>query len=213
MARLPLTKQAGQTIIEVMIAIAIAAVILPALATAVVASREGRAQEAERLQATALARQAAEAVRSVREKGWSNISSLTAGSPYRPIIASNAWSLTAGAETIGNFTRQIVATDVERDSSGTIVDSGGTADPSTRKLTVTVSWTQPVTGSVVLEAYYQRYLSNAAWTQTTQAEFDGGTDTQTSVTATGGGQVELAPGTTPRLMQSDTTFNDALTKL
>ncbi len=210
MARLLLTKQAGQTIVEVMVAIAIAAVILPALATAIVASREGRAQEAERTQATALARQANEAVRSVREKGWSNISALTAGSPYHPTTAANAWSLTSGAETIGNFTRQVVASDVQRNTStGAIVTSGGLVDPSTRKVTVTVSWSNPVSGSVVLENYYQRFMGNAAWTQTTQAEFNGGTPLYTSVTATGGGQVELGPGNTPRLLQSNTNFADA----
>lgn len=189
--------QSGQTVVEVLMAIALSAIMLPALATALVASREGRAQEAERLQATALARQADEAVRSVREKGWTNISSLTAGSPYRPAIdtsPANSWELVAGAETIGTFTRQVVATDVQRNSSGQIVTSGGTVDSSTRKITITVSWTQPASGSVVLEDYYHRYLNNAAWTQTTQAEFNAGTTTDVVVTNTAGGEVELAAG-------------------
>jgi hypothetical protein len=192
------TKSSGQTVIEVLVAIGLSAIMLPALATALVASREGRAQEAERLQATALARQADEIMRSIREKGWTNISSLTAGSPYRPAIDSspaNSWELLAGAETIGSFTRQIVASDVQRNASGQIVPSGGTVDQSTRKITITVSWTQPANGSVVLEDYYHRYLGNAAWSQTTQAEFTAGTETNTVATATGGGQVELSPGT------------------
>ncbi len=84
--------------------------------------------------------------------------------------------------------------DVQRNGSGAIVTTGGTVDPSTKKIVSTVSWTLPLPSSVSSETYYQRYLGNAAWTQTTQAEFTAGTRTNTSVTSTGGGQVELSAG-------------------
>jgi prepilin-type N-terminal cleavage/methylation domain-containing protein len=188
-------SQKGQTLVEVLVAIAIAGIMLPALATALAASREGRAQEEERVQATALLREADEAVRSVREKGWTGFA---VNGTYRPAISGSTWTLTSGAETIGTFTRQVVISDVQRNSSGAIVTSGGTVDPSTKKVVGTVSWTLPLPSSVTSESYYQRHLNNTAWNQTTQAEFTAGTETNTVATATGGGQVELTntPGGT-----------------
>ncbi len=56
----------GQTLVEILVAIALAGILLPALMTAFVASREGRVQEELRVQATALLREAEEAARSAR---------------------------------------------------------------------------------------------------------------------------------------------------
>jgi hypothetical protein len=186
---------AGQTIVEVLVAIGIAGILLPALATAVAASRAGRAQEEERVQAAALLREADEAVRSVREKGWATFA---VNGTYKPAISGSAWTLSSGAETLGNFTRQVVISDAQRNASGALVNSGGTVDPSTKKVVSTVSWSLPLPSSVTSENYFQRYAGNTAWTQTTQAELNAGTKTNTTVTATDGGQVELTntPGST-----------------
>jgi len=50
------------------------------------------------------------------------------------------WQLLFDKETIGIFTREIVIEPVERDTTDNIVESGGTLDPQTKKVTVTVSW-------------------------------------------------------------------------
>lgn len=186
-----LHRQAGQTLVELLVAIGLSAILLPALATAIIASREGRAQEAERSQAAGLLREATEAVRSVREKGWTGFA---VNGTYHPSVSGNAWALTAGSETIGNFTRSVLVADAQRNSGGAIVASGGTIDGATKKITVTVSWTNPVTTSLSTDMYFQRYLGNAAWSQTTQADFNGGTKTNVSVTNNSGGEVELAAG-------------------
>ncbi|HSE61384.1 MAG TPA: prepilin-type N-terminal cleavage/methylation domain-containing protein [Candidatus Saccharimonadales bacterium] len=199
-------KQRGQTIIELLVAIGISAIMLPALATAVFASREGRAQDAERLQAAALLRETDEAVRSVREKGWA---AFAVNGTYHPAINIAAWNLVAGSEVVGNFTRQVVISDVQRNAAGAIVPSGGTIDQSTKKVTTTVSWSQPMNGSLSTETYYQRYLGNAAWAQTTQAEFNAGTKTNTTATSTGDGQVELAGGGGGSHVQTAGSNNDA----
>jgi type II secretory pathway pseudopilin PulG len=200
-------KQSGQALVELLVAMGIAALMLPALATAVVASREGRAQQEKRLQASALLREANEAVRIVRQNNWTGVS---ANGTYRPTISGSSWTLTAGAETIGNFTRSIVISDAQRDAGGAIVTSGGTADPSTKRAVATVSWTTPVPDSVSNEAYLNRYVNNTTWSQTTQAEFAAGTETNVVATATSGGQLELSPtaGASITHQQSTGTFND-----
>src|SRR3990167_3628807 len=58
----------GQSLVEILIAIGLTGILLPALLTGLVSSREGKAQEGQRLQATALLRESEEAIRSVREK-------------------------------------------------------------------------------------------------------------------------------------------------
>lgn len=182
------TRQRGQTLVEMLVVIGLSAIMLPALATAMVASREGRAQESERMQAAALLNEADEAVRSIREKGWTNIA---VNGTYSPTVTGSVWSLAAGPETVGSFTRSIVIADVQRDSSGGIVASGGTVDSSTKKVVTTVSWTTPIASSLTNESYYSRHLNNNAWTHTSQADFSG---TKVNTTATPSGQVELTTG-------------------
>jgi len=186
-----LKRKKAQTLIEILVAIGLAAVILPGLLTGFVASREGKAQESQRLQAVALLREAEEALRSTREGSWTNIET---NGTYYPAISGNAWTLTSGTETIGEFTREIIIADVERDSNGAIVASGGTVDPSTKSAVSTVSWSTPISSSVSSTNYFHRYLSNAAWTQTNQPDFNGGTHNGTETTSNGGGAVELSQG-------------------
>ncbi len=198
-------KTAGQMLVELLVAIGLAAIMLPALATALVGAREGQAQENERLQATALLREASEAIRSVREKGWTNIAT---NGTYHPTITGNTWSLAAGSETIDNFIRHIVISDVQRNSSGAIIDSGGTVDPSTKKITITLSWTTPITTTMSEELYFSRHQANAVIDDTTQADFNTGAHTNTTATNTSGGEIQLAstPGsvswTTPSIAGS-----------
>ena len=187
-------KRGGQSLIEVLIALGLASILLPALLTGLVASREGKAQEAQRLQATALAQEAQEITRNVREKGWSNIPT-SGGSPYHPQATGTSWSLASGAEPISQFTRKIDIADVRRDpATGNIVTSGGQIDPSTKKLVTTVAWNTPYVSQVDSILYLSRFLNNNTWIQTNQTDFDAGTHNGTKTVPTGGGpdaQVEL----------------------
>lgn len=182
-------KQRGATLVEVLVAIALTGIMLPTLATALVTSHAGRATVRQQLKATALAHEAAEAVRVVREQGWENLADGT----YHPAISGSTWSLASGSETVGNFTRQIVINPAERDSGGSLVQSG-TADPAAKRVEITVSWNQPYSASVSEELYFTRWQNNSAWAQTSEADFLTGTVADTVITNNSGGEVELAPG-------------------
>lgn len=98
-------------------------------------------QENERYQkASFLAEEAIELVRSVKDANWISISNLTMGSDYHLVIIESVWSLQPGSETFAEFTRKVVFSSVNRDSSDNIVTSGGTNDSNTKKVTATVSW-------------------------------------------------------------------------
>lgn len=102
-------------------------------------------------QAAFLLEEGAEAVRISRDNAWSNISSLTVGANYYPTFSGETWTLSATPNTVGIFTRRVVISNVNRDTSidtstnKDIVSSGGALDTGTKLVAVTVSWTEGAT--------------------------------------------------------------------
>lgn len=187
----------GQTLIEILVAIGIASIILPALLTGFISSREGKVQQKKRLEAVSILKETQEAIRSIREKGWINVS--TNGTYHPQIAADNSWELVTGLQVVGDFTRQLVISDVFRDATGAIVDTGGILDPSMKKVTTTISWNLPYASSVTSTSYIAR-LYNLSHTETLGlhvplADFDLGTKTGITVTKTIDGEFVLSSGT------------------
>lgn len=188
--------QLGQSMVELLIAIGLAAVLLPAILTGLISAKEGKAQQVQKTQAVPLLTQAQEAVRSVREKSaidktWDTFAT---NGTYHPLRSGNAWTLAANAETInGVYTRSIVISDVYRNVSGAIVVLGGVIDPSTKRLVSTVSWNTPNPSSVSSTLFITRNI-NSSYTETTQAQFNAGTTTFVAITNTSGGEVTLGAG-------------------
>lgn len=82
------------------------------------------------------AQEGIEAVRSIKNRAWTNI---TAGT-YGLSTSGGQWSFSGTSNTSGKFTRQIVVTQGQRNGSNDIVDSGGTTDLNLFKATSTVTW-------------------------------------------------------------------------
>ncbi len=183
-------KNRGQSIVELLVAIAVAAVVIPGIAAGLFAARQGKAQEQQRLEAVALVHEAHEAVRVARESSWVNVAT---NGTYHPVISTPTWALGNGADVVNGYTRSITIDAVYRNASGTIVLTGGTLDPSTKKVTIIVAWGTPLPTSVS-EVMYLTRLGNLAYVQTTKAEFDTGTLTNAITTNTAGGEVTLAAG-------------------
>lgn len=181
----------GQTLIELVLAMGLAVIIFPALLAGFMSSREGKAQQEIRLQAIALLKETEQAVRSVRSNGWSSFTSVTINSPYHPEISGSQWTLVSGTQTTNGLTQSVILSDVARNTNGDIVTSGGTNDPSTKKVEITISWTQPNASNITSTTYYTR-SDNAKYLHTTNTDFDAGTLDDTQVTTTLGGEVLLA---------------------
>ena len=173
--------QPGQTLIELLILIGIASVFLPALLTGLVASREGKAQQQQRLEAASILKETNEAVRIVREAGWE---AFAVNGQYHPVISGNTWSLATGSATTGNFTQLVEIFDVYRDATGAIVTTGGSLDGSTKRIVTTISWGSPIASNVSSTMYLTRFLENEAYVETTQTQFNAGTLTGVTVRAT-----------------------------
>lgn len=185
-------KSKGALLVEVLLAMALSSILLPALLTGLFTSSQGKTQQNKRVAAIALMKETEEAVRSVREKGWSNI---PAAGTYHPGVSANAWALLSGTESINGYTRSVAISDVYRDSNGVVVQNGGTLDSSTKKAVISITWGFPYASAATSTMYLTRYLQNAASTQTSQSDFTSGTTTNTAVTNTSGGEVTLAPNT------------------
>ncbi|HWY79381.1 MAG TPA: hypothetical protein VNW29_03420 [Candidatus Sulfotelmatobacter sp.] len=183
-------------LIELVLVIGLTAIILPALLTGLIASREGKPQQEQNLQATALLQETVSAVRQARDNDWTTI---TVDGIFHPVIINNEWTLASGSATINGLTQQAVINDVHRNSSGIIVTMGGTLDPSTKQVVITISWTQPYSSSITSTVYLTR-TTNFTHTNTTVTDFIGGTLTGTVVASTSGtqisndGQVQLGAG-------------------
>lgn len=185
-------NKSGQSLVELLLAMALAAILLPALLTSLVASREGRAQQKQRVEAMTLLRESEEAIRNVRENGWTTFA---INGTFYPVISGSNWSLASGSATINStFIQQVVISDVYRDSNGAIVSSGGTIDPSSKKVITTVSWSEPHTSAVSSTLYITRYLDNLTDGDTTEAQFDQGTNASTDTVNNSGGEVVLGTG-------------------
>jgi type II secretory pathway pseudopilin PulG len=184
-------NQAGQMLVELMMAIGLAAVIIPSLLTGLIASREGRPQQQQRAQAIALLKETVSAVQSVKDTDWNIFTTAVTDNPYHPVITSNKWTLATGSSTTNNLTQQVVISDVHRDTNGAIVTTGGTLDPSTKKVISTISWTEPQNSSISSTQYLTR-TTNLSYSHTTAAVLNSGVPLDTQVTNTAGGEIKLA---------------------
>ena len=177
----------GQSLVELLLVIGLSALLLPALLTGLTSSREGKAQQNQRIQATSLLRETYEAVRSIRNRDWSNI---VINGTYHPVISGTMWASASGSITTNGFTRSYSISDINRDSNGAIVPTPtGTVDPSTKKIDVVVSWNQPYVSSVTSTFYLTRWRENLHYTETTQTQFNAGTKTGSAVRASNPPQV------------------------
>lgn len=121
-----LPLQAGQMIVELLVAFGLASILLPAILTGFVSGSDGKVQQQQRLKATGYLEEGVEAVRSIRELDWSNIAT---NGTYYPKVSGSAWAWGVLPDgQIGDFTRTVSIADVSP------------TDLSNKQITVTVSW-------------------------------------------------------------------------
>jgi hypothetical protein len=157
---------AGQSLLEIVIAMALFALIACSLVGLTAGSYAGMLRGGEQLRAGLLADEAVEALRSIRESGWNNIVSSS-------VVLSRTgagWTLSSGeAELLEDkFTRTIVLEDVCRDEQrNSAACPGAYTDAHSKRATVTVAWTG-VSGSVqdVTRTVFLTNWDSKDWIQT-----------------------------------------------
>lgn len=118
------------------------------------------------LQTAFLLEEGMEALRSVRDQGWtSNIANLSlAPASYSLTFSTTTslWLTTTTPEVIDQtFWRTFTISPVSRDTNDDITLSGGTLDPNTKKFTVTLVWRGAVsTTTSSISTYLTNYFND-----------------------------------------------------
>ena len=159
----PIKKEKGVGLIEIIIVGAILAIAFIGIVSFLINSRGITFQNTRNTEATFLAKEAMEALRSMRDESWAtNIAPLTSGTTYYPLISGNKWTLaTTDPGPINSlYIRTVVIENVNRDANDDISGSG-TADPNTKKVVAVVTWQEnQVTKDVTLTTYITNFLNN-----------------------------------------------------
>ena len=185
--------QSGQSLVELLMAIGLAAILMPAFLVGFSATRGGRAQQDQRIQAISYMRQTEEAIRIIRDNGWNTLTPSGNGI-YHPVQSGSTWVLQSGTESPisgTTLTRSVDVEDALRDPVTHQISLSGTDDPSTKAITVTISWQQPIANSSITQVMYVTRHENKSFLDTTVANFTAGTNNGTAVTDIYDGEVEL----------------------
>lgn len=150
-------KQAGITLIEVVVAMSIITSILVVVGLSVQSYVAARAELLLSTQQLYLVEEGYEVVRAIRDSSWSDIASLSLDTTYYLDIATTSIAIGSTPEIIdGSFAREISFASVYRDGADDVVASttpGATVDANMRLLTVRV-------GSVTGTSSMQVLLAN-----------------------------------------------------
>ncbi len=144
-AQSPIDKTCpGFSLVSVLLAVSIFGLIVTALVGSLIYGQESTAMAGARSRAAILADEGLEAVRSIRDENFSN---LTDG-PHGLVISGNQWTLSGTSDTIDSFTRQIVISSV---------------DANRKQVTSTISWQQnpQYTGQVQAISYITNWRAQA----------------------------------------------------
>ena len=175
-----LPKKSGQSLIEVLIAVAVGALIVGSAAGALIFTVRSNQQSHATDTASTLAQELLDQVRSVSESNWQNLYNLSAkGGPTQSCppycyYLDASLNIVAGSEqkVVNNitYTRSFAVENVNRDNCGTKdITSAGQApcspsqtgvldDPSTQKITAKVTWPQ---GGDMAEVLVSEYLTRS----------------------------------------------------
>jgi len=130
----------GLGMVEIIVVVAVILVAFTAILQLFKLQVQNERAKREELQAYALLAEGMEAARVVRDDAWSNLSGLTLGADYYPVISGGAWTLSnIDPGPIDGFTRWVVLSSVDRDGSDNIVASG-TLDSGTLLITAYTEW-------------------------------------------------------------------------
>jgi Tfp pilus assembly protein PilV len=134
------------SLVEVLLAVAIFAVLSTGIIGAIIYGQESTAIAGARERAVKIAEEGIEAVRNIRDSGYSN---LPADGTYGLTISGGIWILAGSSDTTDIFTRTVTL---------------GTIDSRTRNITVNVTWPQTIqrSGSISVNTYLTDWTSAVA---------------------------------------------------
>lgn len=166
----------GFGLVEVVIVTAIITTALFAFSQAGILSLRLLQTERENLEASLLAQEGIEAVRSVRDESWSsNIATLQNNVAYYPVLQNEKWvfATTSPGTINGKYTRYILFNQVYRDLQDKITTATTTVDTGTKIVTSRVTWSGKQKDLMVYLTDFQSSLNQP--TEAKTIYYEGGT--------------------------------------
>jgi len=168
----------AQLLLELLVAISVFSMVAFVLIGSINTTLQSDKYSREYSTASGLLSGLQERARSLSASDWHSIYDVTKGpcsdtSCHYKIVESTStqWEIQQGEETLTlngiNYICYVVVYNVERDGSGNIVDSGGTIDPLTQKVTAYVSWANKT-------KEVSEYVSRSYEEVNTQTDWSGG---------------------------------------
>lgn len=159
----------GQSLIEVLIAVVIGAIMIGAVASVIAPALQSDTYTSRAQTAASLGKELLENVQVWADADWHNIQGVVTETSYYLNITSTPVTAVPGIENVAvgstTYRRSFLVSDVyrESDTSGNgNVSSSGPVDPSTKKVTVYFHW--PPAGTSTLVQYVTRF-SNITFVQ------------------------------------------------
>lgn len=137
----------GSGLVEILVAIFIFTLILGSLINASNMYLSSAIDSLESTKASYLAEEGIEAIKTIRDNNWNNISSLSNDTDYYLYFdtsssTKNIWVSTTTSYFVDSiYDRRFRLGSVYRDANGRIVSSGGSLDPDTKIVTVSIIFT------------------------------------------------------------------------
>lgn len=136
-------NQDGFTIVEVIVAIALILSLIVGSMSVNQLLGSGLVVQENQARAEELAREAMEAVMSVRARDYG----LLQEGGFHPVYADQEWRLVSGEEVVDGFTRRVVVSRALRGIACgevvcNLVDAGGVRDEATSEILVQVDWVE-----------------------------------------------------------------------
>lgn len=182
-----LSSSSGQLLLEVLVSIGVVVAIIAIGSQIIYVSTRSNQLSGEKSIALGLADETFEAVRAVSIENWQSLFNLTKDSNYYTASSSGKWVLSSGSESVTIdskiYARSFIIQNICRDNSSrnitgitdssgvatTCSGSGGSHDPSTQKITATI--TTPSTNIISAIDYITRWR-NKVCVQTIWATMD-----------------------------------------
>lgn len=165
-------KNKGFSLIELIVAVGIFAVLASGVTYVVSNSYENFYGTGDQQKITEFAQEGLEIARKIKDNSWTYFVANVDANKGVAKNANGVWEFSGSSNVSGSLTRVIYISSVGRDSQSNIVTSGGTDDPLTKKVTVTVS------GEGMTDYVIYAYLSNWGDLSWTQTDWSGGLATE-----------------------------------
>lgn len=137
----------GQALIELFIGLAIGGIILGSVVGGLALILRSSVESGNFQRASLLAQELVENTSVVAEAEWNDVYDLSpkgSSTQYRVATSGAQLVISGGTQSLNidnaTYTRFFAVENVMRDGGGAIVESGGTDDPSTQKITAKVQW-------------------------------------------------------------------------